>query len=320
MPDKEADIRGKDISGISNGADPLNGWFGKQSDGRFRMLRGFDEDMVAVIAEVNGLETIQRLRGPDITVDAAAFVEADQRRIAAEAARSGQKSYIVKRLENPPAIDGKPDEWAALHSMRIGQKTWPEDARAKLAYDDDNLYVLFDVADSSPWKNGGADFAEMFKTGDAVDVQLRAMSEKGAEIECRAGDCRILLCPMQGKPVAVLMKPVDPTAPANAKHEYKSENETKVFDRVELLDSAKVAVSIDGDHYVVEAALPLAAIGLKPMPGLTVRGDVGLISSDRAGTKNIRRVCWANRDTKVIDDPPTEAWLYPAKWGTFTLE
>ena len=95
---------------------------------------------------------------------------------------------------------------------------------------------------------------------------------------------------------------------------------TKVFDRVEILADAKVAVRVGRRGYVVEAALPLKALGLAPSKGLTLRGDVGFISSDAAGTVNVARTYWSNQGTNLVSDLPLEAWLVPAAWGEWKFE
>ena len=51
-----------------------------------------------------------------------------------------------------------------------------------------------------------------------------------------------------------------------------------------------------------------------------MRGDLGFISSDEAGTINSARTYWANKDTNLVNDLPQEAWLYPATWGLLTFD
>ena len=108
----------------------------------------------------------------------------------------------------------------------------------KPAYDDATLYLRFDVQDLSPWHNAGRDFARLFKTGDAVDLQLIARPQVKPHREPAAGDVRLLIAPWQAKPVTVLMVPVDPKAPAAGGKSYTSPVGTKHFDRVELLAAA----------------------------------------------------------------------------------
>jgi hypothetical protein len=63
-----------------------------------------------------------------------------------------------------------------------------------------------------------------------------------------------------------------------------------------------------------------AALGVKLSPGLRLGGDVGFISSDASGKRNIARTYWANADTGLVSDEPQEAWLFPKQWGSWILE
>lgn len=50
------------------------------------------------------------------------------------------------------------------------------------------------------------------------------------------------------------------------------------YDSVLTLTDAKIEVKVDagGKRYLVEAAIPLAALGLKALAGLTLSGDCSL--------------------------------------------
>ena len=119
---------------------------------------------------------------------------------------------------------------------------------------------------------------------------------------------------------AVLMKPMDPQAPAALRLQYQSPVGSRNFDRLQLLDSATVAIKVDGPRYRLTATVPLAAIGLTPKPGLVLRGDAGIISSDAAGLTNVARTYWSNKATNLVNDLPSEAWLYPETWGELVFE
>ncbi len=69
-----------------------------------------------------------------------------------------------------------------------------------------------------------------------------------------------------------------------------------------------------------EAAIPLTALALAPTPGLVLRGDAGIISSDAPGLINIARTYWSNKATNLVNDLPSEAWLYPETWGELRFE
>ncbi len=302
---------GKPVGDLTEGGEPFNGWFGKQSDGKVRMLTGIP-GQAGMIVEVKGLESIKRFKGPSFEVDQAVLAKAEQANAARVAAKAQRKQYTIKRLAKPPVIDGNGNDWRDAPGVEIARKGFPEHAHARLGYDEQFLYVHFDVSDDSPWRNGGKEFARLFKTGDAVDVQL-STTLAGADV-------RLLFAPMDGKPICVLMRPVDKTAPPDKAYNYHSPVGDKHFDCVEILAEAKVAVKVEGQRYRVEAAIPLEKIGLKPAAGLVVRGDVGFISSDAQGTMNVARTYWSNEVTNLTNDMPLEAWLFPEAWGELKFE
>ncbi|MBA3938304.1 MAG: hypothetical protein H0X38_12640, partial [Planctomycetes bacterium] len=135
-----------------------------------------------------------------------------------------------------------------------------------------------------------------------------------------AGHLRLLFAPCAGRPLCVLMRPVDQSAPPGAGLTYRSPVGDRHFDRVTLLTTAEVAVTVDAHGYYVEAAVPWAELGMAPQSGLELRGDAGFISSDGGGRSDVARTYWSNPATNLVNDAPSEAWMVPATFGTFTCE
>jgi hypothetical protein len=321
LPDTEAALVGRPMEGFSEGSEPFNGWFGRQSDGKVRQVNGMP-GQAAMVQEIKGLEGIRRFTAEPVTVDAAiiarAVAEARARLAAAAAAKAGR----IVRSAQPLACDGSGAGWDALKAgaLKIVREGQPDSAEARLACDDQNLYVRWDVKDASPWKNAASDLGRLFKTGDCVDLCLRTdPAAKGDQPV--AGDLRVVIGPgANGKPVAVLMRPVEAGAPAEVARSYTSPVGTKNFARVAPLAGARLGVQKLPGGYRVEAALPLAVLGLSTKAGSTLRGDVGFVSSDPQGTSNTARTCWSNQDTNLVSDLPLEAWLYPARWSELRVE
>ncbi len=92
------------------------------------------------------------------------------------------------------------------------------------------------------------------------------------------------------------------------------------MDWVDVLAEAGVKVKVNRDGYVVEAAVPLAAIGLTIKPGLTLRGDVGVTHGDPAGVRTKLRTYWANQQTGLVDDVVFELQPAPQNWGEIVFE
>ena len=319
LPDSESRLRGMPMAGFSHGGEPFNGWFGKQADGRIRMTTGFPRQ-AAMILEVKGLDTIRRFRARPLTLDMATLVRANRENAARAQAAAKPKAYAIKRLAQAVRVDGQAREWRGVPAISIARQGMRPRSTARLAYDDANLYIFFDVADASPWRNVGKDHTRLFKTGDAVDLQLSTRPAAKPHRNPAAGDLRIVFSHWMEAPVAVLMAPVDPKAPPTLRVIYWSPVGTKTFDRVERLKDARVEAKVSSSGYRLEAAIPWRALGVTPRPGLKLRGDVGIISSNVRGDANVARTYWANQATNLVNDLPLEAWLYPASWGELTLE
>jgi hypothetical protein len=74
-------------------------------------------------------------------------------------------------------------------------------------------------------------------------------------------------------------------------------------------------VDDDANSYVLEAAIPLSALGLKITPGLRLKLDWGVLVSGPDGTEVLRREYRANKVTQITADAPSEAELHPELWG-----
>ncbi|MFW6162315.1 MAG: hypothetical protein ACODAJ_06055, partial [Planctomycetota bacterium] len=193
-------------------------------------------------------------------------------------------------------------------------------ARVAMARDDERLMAAFDVQDPSPMKNAGGDFALLFKTGDCCDLLLATDPEASPRRTKPArGDLRLLFSTMEGKPVCVLYQPVVEQA-ERAPRVFSSPVSAEPFDRVVKLEDARIAIRRRDDGYALEAAVPLDALGFAPEDGMVTRGDVGVIFSDPGGHRNVLRAYYANRETAVVNDIPSEARLEPKKWGVIRVE
>jgi hypothetical protein len=190
-----------------------------------------------------------------------------------------------------------------------------------MARDDANLYIGWEVKDDSPWVNG-ADAPEfMYARGDTVDIQLGTDPKADAKRKDPAkGDLRLSIGNFQGKPTAVVYRKV-----ADEKHpKIFSSGVIKEYpmDSVVVLDTARVEVKVDapGKRYVVEAVIPLAAIGLKITDGQALRGDFGATHSKAAGNDTMLRTYWNNQATGIVDDEVFELMMEPANWGEIMFQ
>lgn len=283
--------------------------FRNREDGKVYLIAG---DSDCRIWEVTGMEHLRTAEAAfEITpADREKAVAASLRR---QGVAAGRPPLRVRRAA-AVAVDGRLDEWAAGDAAAI-DAGGGRSAKAWLAYDEAHLYAAFEVADDSPMRNGGADPALLFKTGDACDVMLGA--DPGAPPDRRQpakGDLRLLFSVMDGKPLAVLHEPVA-RGGEKAPRVFSSPTGAVAFDRVLVLPGARVAVERTASGYALEASVPLANLSFAPRPGLFTRGDAGVIFSDPGGSRDVLRAYYANRDTAIVNDIPSEARLDPHRWG-----
>ena len=91
---------------------------------------------------------------------------------------------------------------------------------------------------------------------------------------------------------------------------------TYPMDYVDVVAEAKIKVSVrPNDGYLVEAAIPLSALGLKPRAGVNVAGDFGVTHGGPDGGRTRLRTYWNNQHTGIVDDAVFELMLEPKNWG-----
>ncbi len=213
----------------------------------------------------------------------------------------------------PPRIDGNLGDW----QMRTGaslQGTNNRGAQIALARDATNLYLAYQVTKDRPFSNKGTNWQTLFLTGDCVDLMLSTNPASGAHADPAPGDIRLLFSMYQGRPVAVLYQPSVPgtTQPVQLM--------AARIDSIRQLSSARVAIVPNGNSYVVEAAVPLAEIGVDPkLKGEALMGDAGVIFADASGTSRALRLYYYNKQTAMTADLTTEATLQPSQWGMVQL-
>jgi hypothetical protein len=262
------------------------------------------------ILKITGLEKAGRFNGKmTITPAEAAMVattQSDDNIVIAE-----EKPPITMQWrDTPPVIDGNLTEWDLSYGTTIPLSK-NRAATAVLSRDDDTLYIAWKVDDDSPMKNQGTNWQTLFLTGDCVDLMLSTDPKSSPNRTVSAiGDLRLLISVFQDKPVAVLYRPV--VAGTTKTIQLMAAR----IDSIEMLNTAKVKIQRNGDSYTVEAEIPFFALGLSPENIDTLRGDVGVISSDLAGRDRVKRTYHFNRNTAMTADLTTEATMQPAEWGT----
>ncbi len=212
----------------------------------------------------------------------------------------------VTALNTPPTIDGDLSEWNMNTGVALnGSKN--RSARVALGRDATNLYLAYEVH-GSKLINKGANPQTLFISGDAVDLMLHTGPFK-THFSPEAGDERLLISLYQGKPAAVLYRPVVTGATTSTR--LMGAN----IAQITRLSSVHIAFKRSGDGYTLEASVPLSDLGLNPSETQTLRGDVGVIYADETGANRSIRLYYYNHDTDMTADLTTEATLQPGNWG-----
>jgi hypothetical protein len=186
--------------------------------------------------------------------------------------------------------------------------------RSAVAWDERCLYLAWEVRDRSPWQNGAGLPEFLYAKGDTVNFQVATDPDVAPErVEPVLSDLRLSVGDFKGTPTAVIYRKV------------AREMHPKVFssgivpeyrlDSVRVAPEARIEVKRRGDAYLVELAIPLATLGLKPEDGLTLRADFGVTHGDPGGRDTVLRSYWSNQDTGIVNDEVFELEMEPKNWG-----
>jgi hypothetical protein len=295
----------KDLSldNLTAGQEHFHGYFTQSPDGHDYIVHGHN---FIALSEVIGLDQFRRLEGEiEVSTDDARRVRQRQEELARREAKSQ-----ARVLECLLVKDAQVAEVAEVDGAKFG-----------MGFDQEFLYVRWDVTSLGQLKNSGTDFHRYFKTGACLDLQLgidtQASAGRKSPVE---GDLRLLFTMAEGKPQAVLYQPVTATpAPDEAWETRTDAGGTTRFDRVVRLTAAKLDYKTNGDsQYSFTAAIPLADLNWKPTDGQLLRCDWGVLTSDDGHTVK-RRIYWSNTLATGTTDEAWEARLDPHLWGTLAV-
>ena len=300
--------RGMILENITTGEEHFQGYFCRTADNHYYVVAGHNH---ISILEVLGLEQCRRLGG-ELTITSEEVRKAQQWETRRQHEEVYQRAPVVDvyRLRKPPEMDGKLDDWGPPDAEI------PEGAELRLGYDDVNLYVACSTRSLGPLINKGHEWDRLFKTGAAVDLQIGTSAAASEDRKMpQPGDVRLLMTVVDQRPVAVLYRPVVPGTPPEKVWRVVSPVGETTIDEVKRLEGVRMARSGGPNQYILQAAVPLAALGLKPEPGLRLKLDWGVLVSGPSGSEVLRRVTWANHASQIVADAPSEARLQPNLWG-----
>jgi hypothetical protein len=312
FPDKAVPGAVLDNAPPGMGGEDFGGSLAQSTDGRIYIQAG---KTALWNVEVVGLDSVRSLPGSGgrIMIGGADVARAAKLREQLMQEAVGLQRLTVKKTT--PSFTGNVNgDFRGVQILRF-QKQADAEIRAAATWDDRFLYLGWHVRDNTPWVNGATDAALMYIGGDTVDFQLgldpKANKDRGDPM---AGDLRLSIGNFQGTPTAVLYRKV--SAVKKPRSFSSGVVKSYVMDYVDVVQDAKIEVKIHGSSaYVVEAAMPLAALGLQPRDGLALRGDLGATHGDPAGQRTRLRTYWSNQHTGIVDDVVFELKMEPKNWG-----
>lgn len=265
---------------------------------------------------VEHLDQVQSLKGGPVSITTSDLALAQQFKDQALQIATGKQRLVVKR--GTPTFSGKIEEDFAGHTLINYDKGDGTRTRSALTFDDTHAYVAWEVQDRTPWINGAKIDDSLYWGGDTVDFQLGSDPTAAPKrTEAAKGDLRLSIGSLQGKNVAVLFRQIaEQKAPRTFSSGVVKEF---VVDSVVALERARIVVTKRSDGYTVEAAIPLADLGLTLKSGVTLRGDFGVTFGNQAGDRTRLRSYWSNHNTGIVDDVVYELKLEPQYWGDITI-
>jgi hypothetical protein len=285
-------------------------YFYQAPDGTRYLINGANQQ--EHILKVNGLEKGGRFAGTLTLTASAANAAANFRKLPP--VETPPKPVIrLSWLDPAPKINGDLSGWNMNEGVSLTDGS-RRTAEIALGRDETHFYMACRVHEPTPpLVNGGTDWRDLYISGDGVDLMLGTDAEANIHRhDAASGDERLFLSVFQGRPIAVLYRPVVPGTVAPV-HLGAAQ-----VDRIICLDSAKVACQRDaaGGTYTLEASIPLRDLGLDHSPEEPLRGDVGVIFADESGNNRAERLYYYNKQTSIVADLPTETRLQPDQWDT----
>jgi hypothetical protein len=301
LPPRE-DIAGMPIDNTSMGGEAFSGSFSRQRDGRVRLTYGYTD---ARIAEVVGLDAVNELPATPLAVTA------DDIRLfeAFQAVLPAAKNKAVD-VAHGSAFDLDASLERAPISVKAGRETI---ARADLSWNEKGLNIMVRVDDPTPMVNAGQNVKLAFKSGDCISVFAAPEGEYG---QATQAGTRVLLTWMGGEPIAVVYRPA---GPGDAPYVFESPVRKTAFAYVGTTPLVQADLKREDNSYTVVATVPWSLLEIAPEDGKRIRGDLGVIQGRETTTHVDRIRRWADPQTNVTNDVPTEAEFFPVRWGRWTL-
>ena len=259
--------------------------------------------------EVVGLDTVKALPMGTVTIEAGRYSAGQQDSRGSTAIHRGQAAAGGQKANAPVHRKSGP-RFCRRHDPQVSKAGRSPGACHGRLGRSESLSGLGSVRLDSLGERGHRSRADVHRRRHGrFSVGHRSGRQSQARRSAR-GDLRLSIGPFQKKPQAVVYRRVaDETHPRSFQSGVFQDY---VMQSVLPLEGAEiVAKTIGKDHYVVEAKVPLAALGLTPRVGLELHGDFGVTHGDPAGQRTRLRTYWSNQHTGIVDDAVAELKMEP---------
>ncbi len=219
-------------------------------------------------------------------------------------------------------IDGKLDEWTLTAPVNycVDPNSFDQKVKTYAMWDDQNLYLAYEVRDSSPLKNNGSDPTSAFKTGDSMHFYLSTDKElKTKRAEGGPSDYHVLMSVLDGKPLVYCFR--EKKSGTEKPVIIKSPATSISIDWMGPVSDSEMAVQTAADKsgYSAEIRIPWAFFdNYKPSAGAKFAADAAVNFSDATGTKNVSKIWWHRGGAQTLDIP-TELRFDRNLWGEAVL-
>jgi hypothetical protein len=298
---------GWEVKDVSFQQEHFHPTINQTADGGVYLVAGFQQ---STLLKLEGWEHIRRREFGKVTVGVNDLAGIPATSVQ-KARKEGRPKYEVAILKQGPKVDGDLSDWPT-------QTRWltiDDRASAAIAVDEENLYVALRGDDAKTLDNTGKDNRYLFKSGGALDIMLGTDPHApSARSGPAAGDVRVVVAFVEGKPVATLYRAVAADGPKAEHVLFESPIGKVAFDQVRSVGE-RIQLARVKDH--VECAIPLNVFNLKPAVGMQLLADVGVLRGQ--GGRTVQRSYWSDKSTVLVSDLPSEARLHPDRWGSWVF-
>jgi hypothetical protein len=313
----EKAVPGADMTDCPSGGggEDFGGYITVAKDGKVYAQSGHSSYW---LLEVKGWDKVIRLPKSKVAITEADIPAAAKIREELLQAVSEQKSRVTVKALSPKFTGNLKADFAKSEFVRF--EKGPDTAvEVGCAWDAENLYVGWQVKDSSPWVNGATAPEFLYATGDTVDLQIglgEAANPK--RTEPALGDLRVSIGNFKGEPKVVGYRKVSEKKQPKAFSSGVVANYP--MDWVGELKAKELKVTTTKDGYTVEVALPWSELGRCPKSGESVKLDFGATYGDPNGLDTMLRNHWSNQRTGMVNDEVFELKMEPGFWGAANFE